>query len=186
MGTWVEKPRRFAAVAPVGMITALSLLAISVTSSKAEGYRMPPSMCPSALPIFIVSIPFGAALPTSLKTSPPALRATIPTVPASMHVKAELSAGCCKGVVKVVVGTHNGLWYKNSPNRYVRFGDSANMPGPWHLMLQKLLEISCRLEVVGGVLAAKALLGDYNQDDKQGYEQADTLEPVHTRKGALL
>ena len=41
MGTWVEKPRRFAAVAPVEMITALSLLAISDTSSKAEGYRTP-------------------------------------------------------------------------------------------------------------------------------------------------
>ena len=41
IGTCVEKPNRLAAVTPVGIITALSLLAISDANSEAEGYSMP-------------------------------------------------------------------------------------------------------------------------------------------------
>ena len=41
IGTCVEKPNRLAAVTPVGIITALSLLAISAANSEAEGYSMP-------------------------------------------------------------------------------------------------------------------------------------------------
>ena len=41
IGTCVENPNLLAAVSPVGNTIALSLLAISVTSSKAEGYTTP-------------------------------------------------------------------------------------------------------------------------------------------------
>lgn len=41
IGTCVEKPNWLAAVTPVGIITAMSRLAISDANSKAEGYSMP-------------------------------------------------------------------------------------------------------------------------------------------------